>query len=93
MHSVLTRNQDINDPEYFKCCCGCHVKQGALVIAIISMVVSFLSLFSGNVNSILGIIVVIVAGALVIYADQQEKAWAYIPFLVVQHSMITIRAF
>uniref|UniRef100_A0A914CPT9 Uncharacterized protein n=1 Tax=Acrobeloides nanus TaxID=290746 RepID=A0A914CPT9_9BILA len=83
MYSVLTRNQDINNPDYFKCCCGCHVKQGALTIAIISIVGGFSQLFSGNVFGLYGI-VVIAASSLVIYADRKEKAWAYIPYLVVQ---------
>uniref|UniRef100_A0A914EH76 Lysosomal-associated transmembrane protein 4B n=1 Tax=Acrobeloides nanus TaxID=290746 RepID=A0A914EH76_9BILA len=90
MHSVLIRNQDINDTKYFKCCCGCHVKQAAVVIAIISTVAGFLTLIFGNVNSTVFGIAVIVAGALVFYADRQVKAWAYIPFLVVQAVAIII---
>uniref|UniRef100_A0A914D1K3 Uncharacterized protein n=1 Tax=Acrobeloides nanus TaxID=290746 RepID=A0A914D1K3_9BILA len=91
MYSVLTRNQGINDPEYLKYYCGCHVKQGALIIAIISIVFNVvLELFCykivGNILSAYSIIimVVIVACALVVYADRQEKAWAYIPYLVMQ---------
>uniref|UniRef100_A0A914D9V8 Uncharacterized protein n=1 Tax=Acrobeloides nanus TaxID=290746 RepID=A0A914D9V8_9BILA len=90
MYSTLRRNPDINDPEYFKCCCGVHVKQGALVIAIISIVGGVLQLFSGTAGSILSAIIIIVAGALIIYADRQEKAWAYIPYLVMKALAIIV---
>jgi hypothetical protein len=55
-----------------------------VVIAIISIVGGFLQLLSGNIGSILSGTVVIVVGSLVFYADRKEKAWAYIPYLVVQ---------
>uniref|UniRef100_A0A914EG52 MARVEL domain-containing protein n=1 Tax=Acrobeloides nanus TaxID=290746 RepID=A0A914EG52_9BILA len=57
------------------------------------MIAGFLRLLSGTVDSYnhtinyyyaISGIVVIVACSLVIYADVKEKAWAYIPFLVVQ---------
>uniref|UniRef100_A0A914CQQ3 Lysosomal-associated transmembrane protein 4B n=1 Tax=Acrobeloides nanus TaxID=290746 RepID=A0A914CQQ3_9BILA len=57
------------------------------------MVAGFLRLLAGTVDSYnhtinyyyaISGIVVIVACSLVIYADVKEKAWAYIPFLVVQ---------
>ena len=55
-----------------------------MTIAIISIVGGVLQLLSGNVGSILSGIVVIAAGSFVIYADRKEKAWAYIPYLVLQ---------
>uniref|UniRef100_A0A914DIF1 Uncharacterized protein n=1 Tax=Acrobeloides nanus TaxID=290746 RepID=A0A914DIF1_9BILA len=94
MYSVLSRYQDINNPEYFKCCCCVHVKKGALVIAIISIgLAAFFHLFIPKENFILSLInlitiVVIVAGSWVIYADREEKAWAYIPYLIVQTFVI-----
>uniref|UniRef100_A0A914DJG1 Uncharacterized protein n=1 Tax=Acrobeloides nanus TaxID=290746 RepID=A0A914DJG1_9BILA len=84
MYSLLTKNQDINNPEYFRCCCGCHVKKGALIIASISIFGSVLQLFSGNIGSILSGIVGICASVLVFCADNKERAWAYIPYLVLQ---------
>uniref|UniRef100_A0A914DRL4 Uncharacterized protein n=1 Tax=Acrobeloides nanus TaxID=290746 RepID=A0A914DRL4_9BILA len=91
MYSLTTNSQDTNDPDYFTCY-GRDVKKVASDIAIAHIALAAF-LFLAHLISREGYIflsfpistLVILAGFVVIYADRKAKAWAYIPFLVVQH--------
>uniref|UniRef100_A0A914D8M2 Lysosomal-associated transmembrane protein 4B n=1 Tax=Acrobeloides nanus TaxID=290746 RepID=A0A914D8M2_9BILA len=99
---MLLRERDLHNDNYYKCLCGTHVRTGAFIVAIIGVVFGLIQLLSASTpclnsgivkyNILCGLLTIFV-NSLVICADQKEKPWAYLPYIIFKGLVILFYAF
>uniref|UniRef100_A0A914WHL7 Uncharacterized protein n=1 Tax=Plectus sambesii TaxID=2011161 RepID=A0A914WHL7_9BILA len=102
MHTSRRQCFDANNTR-FKCCCGIHVKNGALLVSIVTFLTFGIILidninYYGNINngsgnlwsSIAGLTIAGVVCALLLYGVCYARAAFLMPYLIIQGIAITV---